>query len=157
MLVVLLSPYHDQHEAIGHIRKTGLKVGADAEGPAFLRLVFGEGYFERVVRVLPGVGYHPGDVVVVDDRDVERIAVLSDLEHLGLGDTAVTDSSLELIAKELKQLQYLGLNGTSVTDRGVEHLKGLKQLTHLQIRGTRVTAEKVHELKEAIPALRIDV
>jgi len=74
----------------------------------------------------------------VTDAGLRRLAGLTGLEELWLGNTAIGDAGLAHL-KNLPQLKKLGLARTSVTDAGLRQLAGLKSLTHLYLDDTKIT------------------
>lgn len=65
-------------------------------------------------------------------------ANLTELASLALDDTAIDDSTLDILAG-LKNLKRLYIANTGVTDDGVSKLVGLNQLLGLGLEGTEVT------------------
>ena len=57
--------------------------------------------------------------------------------------------------KGLSNLRHLELAGTAVTDAGLEHLKDFENLTYLALYGTRVTEKGAKALEKARPDMRI--
>jgi hypothetical protein len=55
----------------------------------------------------------------------------------------------------LSELQMLGLFDTAVTDAGLTHLSGLTRLRSLNVRVTRVTAAGVAWLKSVLPEVEV--
>ena len=78
----------------------------------------------------------------------------ANVDHVGLGNTNVTDEGVEHL-KGLNQLETLWLNNTQVTDAGLERLKGLAQLQWLSLNSTKVTDEGVKKLRQALPNCQI--
>ena len=82
----------------------------------------------------------------VTDKGLKHLKGLTNLQHLNLSGTRVTDKGLKHL-KGLTNLQYLNLYGTRVTDEGLKHLKGLTNLQVLDLYGTQVTDEGLEHLK----------
>jgi Leucine-rich repeat (LRR) protein len=99
-------------------------------GPAWLRRVIGDGYFERVSKVTL-------DKTAVSDVDMQVIGRLRGVEILQLNDTNISDAGLREI-RSWKGLRYLGLMHSQITSAGLNHLKGLQQLNDLIIPETQV-------------------
>jgi hypothetical protein len=82
------------------------------------------------------------------DAEVRLLLPLKkQLVWLRLGSSAITDSSLEILAG-FNNLRRLQLDHTQVTDKGLAKLKKLNELRYLNLVGTKVTAEGVLQLKE---------
>ena len=82
------------------------------------------------------------------DAEVRLLLPLKkQLVWLRLGSSAITDSSLEILAG-FNNLRRLQLDHTQVTDKGLAKLKKLDELRYLNLVGTKVTAEGVLQLKE---------
>ena len=62
-----------------------------------------------------------------------------------LGRTAVTDASLDTLAK-FPNLRAIHLEGTAVTGAGIAKLAGLQHLTYINLSGTKVTKENAAQL-----------
>jgi serine/threonine protein kinase/multidrug efflux pump subunit AcrA (membrane-fusion protein) len=90
------------------------------------------------------------------DAGLEHLKPLTQLRSLNLYATSVTDAGLEHL-KGLLNLQSLVLWRTKVTDAGLKHLKGLTKLESLVLRETRVTDAGIRDLRQALPACRIEV
>lgn len=117
----------------------------------------------------------------ISDKDLARIAPLSNLQVLDLYNTNITDAGLEWIGRlhhlqrlsvhntaitdagirhlsSLKDLVALNLSKTQISDRGLVHLLGLKKLLWLQLRETAVTDAGVQQLRQltALQELYLD-
>ena len=87
------------------------------------------------------------------DADLARIAGMTTLEKLGLGQTRVTDAWPERL-RELRSLRELDLYFAEFfTDDGVAALQALTKLERLNLRGTKVTS-RVFEPLSHLTALR---
>jgi hypothetical protein len=85
--------------------------------------------------------------------DLESLLALKDqLLWLKMGNTDLSDSALQVIAK-LEQLTRLSIENTAVTDKGISLLGSLKKLVYVNLVGTKVTGAGVMALKE-LPALQ---
>jgi hypothetical protein len=83
-----------------------------------------------------------------DDNKMQLLTPLKDqLIDLKLGNTAIGDSALQIIA-QLKSLMRLQLDHTKITDKGLAYLKSLQDLRYLNLVGTGVTAQGVMQLKD---------
>jgi hypothetical protein len=85
----------------------------------------------------------------VDDRVVALLEGFNSLEELDLGDTAITDASLPVLAA-LPALRVLKLDGTAITDQGFrDHLLKKESLLELDLeRMDRVKGVKAQTLRE---------
>src|SRR5438876_967448 len=79
------------------------------------------------------------------DAGLKELAVLKELETLGLRDTPVTGAGLKHLA-ELSGLKELDLDTTKVTDVGLKELPVLKGMQTLYLGGTQVTDTGMREL-----------
>jgi hypothetical protein len=139
-------------------------------GPAWLRGLLGDDFFNDVTRVnLSGTE---------TDDDLKRLRAFPKLRHLLLQGTHVSDDGLkhlesltclELLElchlkitddglvhlRSLTGLHYLGLGGTPISDAGITHLKRMHQLREISLWNTRVTDAGVRELQAALPHCEI--
>ena len=119
---------------------------ADSEeppGPAWLRKLFGDDFFARVL--WSDINGHK-----VNDGSLVYLESLADLEFVDLsGAMQITDNGLAHL-KALSRLRVLVL-GAGVTDKGVGHLKELTKLRELIIGDSSVTDTGVAELQKALP------
>jgi Leucine-rich repeat (LRR) protein len=91
----------------------------------------------------------------VTDAGLVHLKELTKLSVLVLAGTQVTDAGLAHL-KGLTNLDYLDLSGTQITDTGLGYLKGATKLSRLTLYGTQVTYAGLKELKQALPTLAID-
>ncbi len=83
-------------------------------GPAWLRKLLGDDFFNEVVFV-----------ELRDYAHTENLRCLANLEFLGLGSTNVTDEKLECL-KWLPRLEVLDLRSTHITDEGLGGLQACR-------------------------------
>jgi hypothetical protein len=76
----------------------------------------------------------------VREGDLARLQVLSELDLLDVGGTAVTDNDLVRL-RGMSRLRFLQLYSTKVGDAGLEHLQGLQRLESLNLARTQVTGK----------------
>jgi Leucine-rich repeat (LRR) protein len=74
---------------------------------------------------------------------------LSDLSHLDLSDTSVTDEGMVYL-RDSTQLHFLDIERTSVTDEGLNWLKNLKKLRYLPCRESQLTLPGMIHLIETL-------
>jgi len=87
-------------------------------------------------------------VIHAGDKEIQLLLPLKEqLIELKLGNTSVTDASLEVIAG-FKNLMRLQLDYTKITDKGLANLKELQNLRYLNLVGTAVTEKGVLQLKD---------
>ena len=91
----------------------------------------------------------------VDDTMLSEIAKLTNLTHLYLQRTALSDEGIGHL-KKLSKLQYLNLVGTAVTAKGLSQLSGLKELRQVFIYQTEVSAADHKQLIKMFPKTYID-
>jgi len=75
------------------------------------------------------------------------------LRHLYI-QGAIDDKSMEYIAA-IRQLELLDIQDAHVTDRGLLHLKGNLKLRQLDLFNTDVTDAGIAELQQALPDCEI--
>jgi Leucine-rich repeat (LRR) protein len=127
------------HEVAGKNGQTAKEPGAD-QATAIAEIRRGRGVV-RLDETRPGKPIVAVDLkkTEVTDAGLECLVKnLTQLQHLELAFTRVTDAGLEHI-KGLTELRLLDLLDTRVTDAGLEHIKGLTQLRTLWLGGTKVT------------------
>jgi Leucine-rich repeat (LRR) protein len=143
-----------EHEAVNEVLKSGGSVAYDfvsgePSGPAWLRSILGENFFNEVVQ-LKLSGYE------VTDQVCGNIKEFAQLENLRLSDSSITDAGLanfyglthlrqlELVRidvtascvenlKRLADLQILNLEGSHLNGTALANLQGLSQLTEVQL------------------------
>ena len=146
-------------------------VYTDPSGPAWLRCLLGEDFFQTV----RAVDFETGEVTdewlehlkrvnqlqqvvlrqtAVTDAGLENLSALDQLETLDLGWTEITDAGLVHL-QGLTRLQWLDLSGTEITDAGLVHLQGLTRLQWLDLTNTKVTDEGVKKLQQALRSCKI--
>ncbi len=118
----------------GHVTVVMLPSASDDELSHLGRL----GQLEYLV-VLPS----PGNMTTAGLAHLKR---LSNLRHLFLGDTPLTDEGLTFL-HGLTNLETLDLSSTLVTDAGLTHLEGLTRLSVLFLMNTQVTDAGLVHLK----------
>jgi hypothetical protein len=170
-----------ERELVEEIAKSGGVVlydyekitGAQPSGPAWLRRLLGENFFNAVESVTFG-----SKQTKVSEAELMSLEELTELQELRLSDTDVTDAGLihlqgltklqilclggtrisddglERIG-ELSQLQTLDLQRTGVSDPGVPHLKRLTKLRYLDLTETNVTFDAEIALQKALPNCEI--
>jgi Leucine Rich repeat len=119
----------------------------DASGPAWLRQLLGDNFFNDVFYVdLKGTN--------VTDSGLENLRELTQLGALRLMGSNFTDDGLANL-KGLTQLKVLNLTGTGISDAGLKNLVGLSHLIALRLDGTNVTDAGVNELQRALPNCKL--
>jgi hypothetical protein len=83
-----------------------------------------------------------------------EIGKLTELRHLDIYGTTVTDDGLALL-KDLQKLKELGLGSTPVTDKGLVHLEKLNDLQHVWLAKSSATKAGAEKLKDARPDLNV--
>ncbi len=89
----------------------------------------------------------------ITDAGLLHLQGLDRLEILQLWGTGVTDAGLALIAR-LPAIVQLGLGNTNITDAGLAHLQKMKRLRVLQLWGTAVTGRGLVQLYQ-LPELEM--
>jgi Leucine-rich repeat (LRR) protein len=111
-------------------------------GPAWLRNLIGEDYFQTVVCI------ELGKTAVADD-DLSVLECMPNLECLSLIETNITSNGLVHL-KGLKRLELLSLENTAVDDSGLIYLKDLTNLRSLDLSHTQITDEGTKNLQKLI-------
>ncbi|HEX5024687.1 MAG TPA: c-type cytochrome domain-containing protein [Agriterribacter sp.] len=115
-------------EALIALQKMGVTVVPVADGSNYLSVNF---------LGLPGIG----------DKEIKLLEPLAaQLVWLKMGNTAITDSALTVLAK-FPVLIKLSLDYTAISDKGIASLQTLSTLQYLNIVGTKVTAKGLLALK----------
>ena len=99
--------------------------GEARPSPSWLRSVFGDDFFDKVVEVSLGGA-------TIDDAALESVSRLRDLRALNLWDTTVTHEGLRALG-ELQHLERLFLRSDSVTDGDLKHVTDLPSLRSLSL------------------------
>ena len=86
-----------------------------------------------------------GGVVGIEDGKVVGVALIG---------SRIDDTELARL-KVLTEVRTLTVGGPGVTDAGLVHLSVLPGLRSLVLTGTQVTAEGVTQLKQALPNLEV--
>lgn len=80
-----------------------------------------------------------------DEKIATLTAISSNVAHLNLSKTSVTDAALDEIGK-MKKLVRLDLHQTKITDAGLARLKGLTELRYLNLYGTQISDTGLKQL-----------
>ena len=92
----------------------------------------------------------------ITDGSLAAVGTLHHLEFLNLSQTSTSDAGIRQLAG-LEELRVLNLHSTGITDACVDDLLKLKKLQKLYVWGTGITRVGEKRLKEAAPALKIDL
>lgn len=95
-----------------------------------------------------------GDTAV-GDKALKELASLSRLESLNLQFTRVTDGGLPSLAA-FPELRTLHLDTSLVSGRAINRLTPLKHLATLSLRGLDVSQTEIADLRQQLPAARIE-
>lgn len=90
------------------------------------------------------------DRLKVTDADIDKLAGLTNIKHLGLHSAKITSKSIDKIVA-FPTLTELELSYTGLDDAGLEKLQQLPKLEKLFIYGTRVTKDGVEKFRKAKP------
>ena len=100
------------------------------------------------------VGLRLANLVLVDDRMVERIAQTSPHIHvLKLDGTAVSDKCFEYV--RLLPIRSLSLENTHVSIRGIARLRECPQLYELYISKSGIGSEELKMVREMLPGCNV--
>lgn len=91
----------------------------------------------------------------ITDASLQLIAQMPNLTKLYLNNTSVSDNALSQLT-HLEQLQYLNLVGTKVTVQGLTPLSKMKNLKEIYVFNTAITAKDSAQLKILMPTVYID-
>lgn len=104
-----------------------------APGPAWLRRILSDDWFQRVDIVTFHGAYS------LTDADAECLSGLKSVRRLDFSDTQIGDRTLA-IAGKMPRLRHIYLMNTKVTEAGLEHLRGLDNLSMLDLQATPVSS-----------------
>lgn len=94
------------------------------------------------------------DRLKITDDDLDQLAGLTNLKHLGLHSARITTKGIDKIVA-LPTLTELELSYTNLDDAGMEKLKALPQLEKLYIYGTRVTKDGIENFRKERPKVTV--
>ena len=103
--------------------------GASIPGPAWLRRIIGDDFFQNVVVIR---------LHTACDADLKLFARMKYLRILILDRSHVTDDGMCFVG-QMRGLEELRLGLTTITDAGLAELDTLTHLRELRLEGTRVT------------------
>jgi hypothetical protein len=104
---------------------------AELSGPAWLRRILGDDFFNPVTRVNLGA-------TTADDHTLTHLTAFPKLQTLLLEDRPITDGGIARL-RGMTELEFLTLSGTQITDEGLAYLELLTQLKVLWLCKTGVT------------------
>jgi len=157
-----------------YVERSNSTAAAAPPGPAWLRHLIGDEYFQKVVIVdtsghvvndppsanpvtnatLQGVccltslrWLNIDHAKAVNDVGIGNLEALTRLERLFADDVPITDRGMKHL-ECLTHLEYLSINSPLVTDDGVTSLRGLKRLKYLYLGHTKITDRGLDLIKE---------
>jgi hypothetical protein len=134
--------YRRRAAAIRELQEVGRVVFGDPPPPSwFSKLLGRRAKADLPVHVVMLEGEH------ATERALADIGLITELEYLNLGESAVNDAGLAHIGS-LANLKQLELSRTSVTDAGLAHLPGLPNIEWLGLIGTGVTDAGLAHLRD---------
>ncbi|MBL8819675.1 MAG: protein kinase [Planctomyces sp.] len=92
----------------------------------------------------------------ISDRGLAEFSGHSRLNHVGLYDTQVTSTGLQLYLGKLPRLSSMYLDRCPIDDSGLNTILAFPSLTHVTLHGTKVTAGAVEQARRTYPGIRID-
>jgi uncharacterized membrane protein len=119
-----------------------------------LRSNLNDAVFSKLKSVIPSMVSMDLSSTAITDSSVKLIASAKDLRMIRLSETKISDAALDTLVG-LKNLESINLYGTRVSDAGVEKLKSLPHLKHLYLWQTDVSAGMIEKLKAALPGVEI--
>ncbi len=119
-----------------------------------LRANLNDQVFAKLKPVIPSMVSMDLSSTAVTDSSVKLLASAKDLRMIRLSETKISDAALDTLAG-LKNLESINLYGTRVSDAGVEKLKSLPKLKRLYLWQTDVTTGMIDKLKAALPGVEI--
>lgn len=119
-----------------------------------LRANLNDQVFAKLKPVIPSMVSMDLSSTAVTDSSVKLLASAKDLRMIRLSETKISDAALDTLAG-LKNLESINLYGTRVSDAGVEKLKSLPKLKRLYLWQTDVSAGMIEKLKAALPGVEI--
>jgi Leucine-rich repeat (LRR) protein len=107
--------------------------------------------------ITPMVNLHTLDLsrMEITSQGLEPVTKLPKLRKLNLWQCARIDDKAVAHVLAMKGLEELDLGDTSVTDATLDQLEGMKRLKVLLVSGTNVTPERVERFRKARPDCRI--
>ncbi|MCA9052772.1 MAG: hypothetical protein KDA75_02995 [Planctomycetaceae bacterium] len=90
----------------------------------------------------------------IRDRELARLNSLTNLRNLDLSRTSICGESLHSL-KFMERIEWLCLDGTRVSDRTVGSLLALRSLKHLSVGETMLSAAGVQALRAGLRECRI--
>jgi len=82
-----------------------------------------------------------------DDKGMEHLAGLPNLEVLNLTFTQITDEGLAHL-RNSRRMTALSLDQTSITDQGLKHLAGMKNMSVLNLNAVPITDQSIETLAQ---------
>ena len=101
------------------------------------------------IDVFHSVSWLDLDSPVVQNKDLEALRALPNVQVLFISNTSITDEGLSELA-HLRQLRWLVLNTANLSDKATEHLGKLRTLRVLEIQEAEITdngLEKLYALR----------
>ncbi len=92
----------------------------------------------------------------VTDAALDEIGKMKKLVRLDLHQTAITDKGLAKL-KGLTELRYLNLYGTQISDAGLKHLAALKNLNAVYLWQSKATPKGAKKLQKSLPNAKINI
>ncbi len=92
----------------------------------------------------------------ITDAALDQISKMKKLVRLDLHQTAITDAGLAKL-KGLDNLRYINLYSTQVTDKGLSHLEGLKNLNAVFLWQSKATPAGAKKLQKALPDATVNI
>jgi hypothetical protein len=77
----------------------------------------------------------------VTDEGFKVVANCTNVDHLSLGKSRITDATVVAVSKSFKKLQFIGLGGTAATPEGLAALADLPALTTLNMENGNLTED----------------
>ena len=152
----------------GEVRK--VDYAAKPPGPAWLRSIVGDDYFQTVRMVhfsptdeamkqlanLPDVGDVAMDAYQLTDEGFKQLSHLRNLENLTISNGHNLSNSMAVLTT-LPRIRRLLIYNTPIDYRSVEHFAKLANLRQLHLSATLLSDEDVARLCALLPNASIDV
>jgi hypothetical protein len=146
----VFEPYRREARVIALATRCNGDVQSVSDAPSWLRAMFGDAAFRRVVRV-----WLPGDQVT--DADLELLVQSPHLHSVRLYNTSRVTNAGICVLHTLPELEELWLIGPHITDDTLQSLRGLSRLGHLRVISDKITDEGLKHLQPLVELRKLEL
>ena len=142
------------------LENNGIQITSLVEGNALvaLRVLPQTKITASAIKAMKSIGENIVELnltkVALDQKLIDFISGLDNLQKLQLQHTTVTDKAISKV-KKLKNLNSLNLYNTSISDASIEDLISIIRLKNLYVWQSEITSEGVARLKKRKPQLNV--